>query len=92
MQRLIGPALAALIVIGASLARDLRDGIWAAYIAYDSSVARQLPIGEAPPQRSRRVVVLLVRGLRAEESQLMPALNALRARGAEITLELGAPT
>jgi Type I phosphodiesterase / nucleotide pyrophosphatase len=92
MQRLIGPALAALIVIGASLARDVRDRIWAAYIAYGSTVARQLPIGEAPPQRTRRVVVLIVRGLRADESQLMPTLNALRARGAEVTLELSAPT
>lgn len=92
MQKLIGPALAALIIVGASLARDMRDGLWAAYVAYSSTVARHLPAGEAPPQRTRRVVVLIVRGLRTNESQLMPALNALRARGAEITLELGAPT
>jgi len=81
-------ALAAL----APLAEQARAYLWQAYAGYVSPFLDDLPTGAARPSPSQRVVVVLVRGLRLAESRRMPTLNALRQRGADVTIEARPPT
>ncbi|MCX6017327.1 MAG: hypothetical protein NTZ50_02290 [Chloroflexi bacterium] len=92
MERLLGPLLALLLTLGAWLASDLRGRLWNSYVSYSSPYLVSLPAGEAGPPQTRRIVLLVVRGLTEREAEDMPAMQALRIRGAQATLELDTPT
>ncbi len=76
----------------ATLAEQTRTQLWLGYANYPSPFLENLPTGAARPPLSQRVVVVMVRGLRLAESRQMPALNALRAQGADVTIESKPPT
>jgi hypothetical protein len=92
MDRILGLLFALLAILGSVLAEDTRLRTWRSFIGYDSPYLVPLPAGEPGPAVSRRVVLVVVRGLNAEEAATMPALTALRKRGSHATLTLDAPT
>jgi hypothetical protein len=92
MDRILGLLFALLAILGSVLAEDTRLRTWRSFIGFDSPYLVPLPAGEPGPAVSRRVVLIVVRGLNAEEAATMPALTALRKRGAHATLTLDAPT
>jgi hypothetical protein len=84
--------LALVIIMVASAAGTERDQLWSEYARFTSPFVTQPPVGEPATQHTRRLLVLLVRGLRSTDVESMPALKALGRRGAAITLTLQAPT
>ncbi len=86
-------ALALLIALSAlgSVAKQARTTLWERYAAYTSPFLETWPAGAARPPRTQRIVVVVVHGLRLAESRGMPTLNALRQRGADVTIELTPP-
>ncbi len=91
MRRIIGIALIVVLTALTGLADSTRDQLWQSYGAYTSPFLAELPRGATRQPMSPRVVVVLVRALRLAESRQMPTLNALRERGADITIELSPP-
>jgi hypothetical protein len=85
--------LALLIALSAlgPAAREVRASLWRSYASYRSPFLDAWPAGAARPPRAQRVVVVIVHGLRLDESRRMPTLNALRQRGADVTIELKPP-
>ena len=92
MNRLTGPALAILLTLAGVLAGDLRAQTWAAWRGFTNQALPIVPAGDPTTPQTRKVIVLLVRGLRLSTARSMPTLDALRKRGADVTLELSAPT
>jgi hypothetical protein len=86
-------ALALLVALSAlgSAARQARTLLWERYAAYTSPFLETWPAGAARPPRTQRIVIVVVHGLRLAESRRMPTLNALRQRGADVTIELTPP-
>ncbi|MCS6848427.1 MAG: hypothetical protein RMN52_12035 [Anaerolineae bacterium] len=85
-------ALLVVLTLVTTLARQMRTQLWQRYVNYASPFLGELPSGAPRQPLAQRVVVVLVRGLRLDESRQMPALNALRARGADVTIESRPPT
>lgn len=85
-------ALLIALTLAATFAEQVRAQLWQRYANYTSPFLEPLPSGPSRPPLARRVVVVLVHGLRLDESRQMPALNTWRMRGADITLELRPPT
>lgn len=92
MRRFIGIALIVLLTVLATVAEQTRAQLWQGFESYASPYLGPLPSGSAQQPANRRIVVVLVRGLRLAESRQMPALNTLRERGADVTVELSPPT
>ena len=92
MERALGLLLAILLTLGGVLAEDMHTRMWNSYVGFASPYVVPLPSGELTRADSRRVILLVVRGLTAREATQMPALNALRERGAHATLKLTPPT
>ncbi|MFN3705057.1 MAG: hypothetical protein ACK4WM_03570 [Thermoflexales bacterium] len=92
MKRTVGLVCMVLLTLVAPLAEGVRDQTWERYRTYRSLFQDKPPVGPPPPAMTPRLVVVLVRGLRLEPSRRMPALNQLRARGADIILEQVPPT
>lgn len=92
MRRIIGLALIVALTVIASVAERTMTQLWQGYQSYASPYLQPLPSGSSRSPMSRRLVVVLVHGLRLAESRQMPAANALRARGADITVEAPPPT
>ncbi len=70
----------------------MRDEVWASYRTYASPYLAELPAGTGRPTLSPRVVCVLVRGLRLEESRNLPTLQTLRQQGLDATVALAPPT
>ncbi|MFN4294410.1 MAG: hypothetical protein ACK4JD_09785 [Thermoflexales bacterium] len=85
-------ALLIALTLTATFAEQARARLWKRYANYTSPFLEPLPSGPSRPPLARRVVVALVHGLRLDESRQMPALNAWRARGADVILESRPPT
>jgi hypothetical protein len=80
--------------LAAPLASQLRDALWSNYRNYTSPFLSELPMASSParPALSARVVCVLVRGLRVDESRTLTSLEAIRPRGLDATLALSPPT
>jgi hypothetical protein len=91
MNRLLAPLLALAITALALIAPDLRDTVWDGWQTYRSPYLQPLPTGEVSRPVTRRLVVVLVRGLRERDARDMPTLRVLRGRGADITLQHSGP-
>lgn len=92
MRRTLGIVSIVVLTVVASLAQQARDQLWAHYRDYRSPFPGNAPVGSSRATMSSRVVVALIRGLRLDASRQMPALNALRERGADVVVQLTAPT
>ncbi len=92
LRRLIGIGLMIVLSFAPLLSEALRLHLWEGYREYNTPYLADLPAGPARTPLSARTLVILVRGLRMEESRQLPTLNALRQNGADITVELQAPT
>jgi hypothetical protein len=84
--------LALITVFAAGAAGALRDRLWVEYTRFTSPFVTSPPAGEPATQHTRRMIVVLVRGLRTRDLPAMPALRGLGARGASYTMTLEAPT
>ncbi len=91
MPRPIGLLSAILLSLVGALAERERDDLWVRYNNYRSTYLSALPDSAAMPALTSRVIVLLIRGLRADVSQSMPTLNGLREHGSDYTLQAGTP-
>ena len=92
MRRIIGLILIIVLTIVASLAETVRSNLWASYRDYNSPFLADLPAGNARPAVAQRVVVVLVRGLRLDDSRQMSTLNDLRSRGSDLVIQQDPPT
>lgn len=71
---------------------QLTDFSWNAVVNYQSPFAGPLPPGSGGPPQARRVVLVVVDGLRLDTSRTMDTLNALREQGADFTAWTGQPS
>ncbi|MFC1466501.1 MAG: hypothetical protein ACFLMY_16790 [Candidatus Brachytrichaceae bacterium NZ_4S206] len=85
-------ALLIALTLTATFAEQARAQLWQRYANYTSPFLAPLPSGTSRQPLAQRMVVVLARGLRLVESRQMPALNAWRARGADIIVESRPPT
>ena len=92
IRRTFGLLLLIALSLAPALAKQVRDDLWASYRNYTSPYLAELPAGTARPALSPRVVCVLVRGLRLEESRNLPTLQALRQQGLDATVALAPPT
>jgi hypothetical protein len=92
MRRIIGLVLIIVLTIVASLAETARSDLWVSFRDYNSPYLADLPAGNARPPVTQRVVVVLVRGLRLDDSRQMSTLNDLRARGSDLVVQQDPPT
>ncbi len=92
LRRLIGIGLMIVLSFAPLLSEALRAHLWEGYRGYNTPYLADLPAGPARNPASARTLLILVRGLRMEESRQLPTLNTLRQNGADITVELQAPT
>ena len=92
MRRIIGLVLIIVLTIVASLAETVRSNLWASYRDYNSPYLADLPAGTARQPVTQRVVVVLVRGLRLDDSRQMSTLNDLRGRGSDLVVQQDPPT
>ena len=92
IRRVFGLVLLVVLSFAASLAQQLRGDIWSSYRNYASPWLGELPSGAIRPALTPRVVCVLVRGLRLDESRTMPTLQMLRQRGLDATAALSPPT
>ncbi|MGB9872687.1 MAG: alkaline phosphatase family protein [Anaerolineae bacterium] len=65
---------------------------WDSVVEYQTSYLTNLPRGSAAEPLARRVVLVLVDGLRLDASRNMPRLNELRQRGADLSVRVGQPS
>ncbi len=94
MRRFLGLALVAILTLLAAFADVVRDDLWSRY----RDDARPFVVNVSPdaatlaaPALTPRVILLNIPALRADTSRDMPALNKLRERGADYTLQLQPP-
>jgi hypothetical protein len=92
MRRIIGLVLIIVLTIVASLAETVGNNLWSSYRDYSSPYLADLPAGTARQPVAQRVVVVLVRGLRLDDSRQMATLNDLRGRGSDLVVLQEAPT
>ena len=92
MRRIIGLILIVALTILGSLAETVRNGLWVSYREYISPYLADLPAGVQRQPVAQRVVVVLVRGLRLDDSRQMPTLNDLRGRGSDLVVQHEPPT
>jgi hypothetical protein len=92
MRRIIGLVLIIVLTIVASLAETVRNNVWASYRGYSSPYLADLPAGTPRQPVAQRVVVVLVRGLRLDDSRQMSTLNDLRKRGSDLVIQQDPPT
>ncbi|MCW1967862.1 MAG: hypothetical protein KIH69_007055 [Anaerolineae bacterium] len=90
---MIGLVLIVALTLLAALAQAASGQVWASYANYRSPYLAALPQDTPEPALTSRVIVVLVRGLRADQSRNIASLNRLRERdnSADITLELDPP-
>lgn len=91
LRRYFGFILIVAMTIGGGVAEGIRDGIWSRFQRYASPYLGPLPAGPPPAALASRVVVVVVRDLRSDIARGLPALAALRERGADVTLVHRAP-
>ncbi len=91
-QALAAVAVAVFLVASGYAARRLAEVGWTAVVSYPTPFAIPLPSAPAGPPLVRRAVVVVVDGLRDDASRRMPALNALRSRGAGFVAWTGEPS
>lgn len=91
LRRVIGVCLMVVLSLVPLASEALRAHLWLSFQDYGTPYIADLPAGPARQPVSARTLVILVRGLRMGESRQLPTLNALRQRGADITVELQAP-
>lgn len=65
---------------------------WDSVVEYQTSYLTRLPRGSAAEPLARRVVLVLVDGLRLDASRNMSHLNELRQRGADLSVRVGQPS
>jgi hypothetical protein len=65
---------------------------WDSVVEYQTPYLTDLPRGNAAEPLARRVILVLVDGLRLDASQKMPRLNELRQRGADLSVRVGQPS
>jgi hypothetical protein len=92
MQRLIAFVLALVLMLAGSLADANGAALWTEYTRFTSPFLQQLPAGEQNSAQTRRLILVLVRGLRADTAEMMPVFASLRQRGAGVIVEHEAPT
>jgi len=80
-----------LAVIGYQ-AQNLAMMGWDSVVEYQTPYLTDLPRGNAAEPLARRVVLVLVDGLRLDASRNMPRLNELRQRGADLSVRVGQPS
>jgi hypothetical protein len=80
-----------LAVIGYQ-AQNLAMMGWDSVVEYQTPYLTDLPRGNAAEPLARRVILVLVDGLRLDASQKMPRLNELRQRGADLSVRVGQPS
>jgi len=73
-------------------AQNLAMLSWDAVVEYQTPYLTDLPRGIAAEPLARRVVLVLVDGLRLDASRNMPRLNELRQRGADLSVRIGQPS
>ncbi len=65
---------------------------WDSVVEYQTPYLTNLPRGSAAEPLARRVVLVLVDGLRLDASQNMSRLNELRRQGADLSVRVGQPS
>jgi len=65
---------------------------WNSVVEYQTPYLTDLPRGNAAEPLARRVILVLVDGLRLDASRNMPRLNELRQRGADLSVRVGQPS
>jgi len=65
---------------------------WDSVVEYQTPYLTDLPRGSAAEPLARRVVLILVDGLRLDASRNMSRLNELRQRGADLSVRVGQPS
>lgn len=65
---------------------------WDSVVEYQTPYLTDLPRGNAAEPLARRVILVLVDGLRLDASRNMPRLNELRQRGADLSVRVGQPS
>ncbi len=65
---------------------------WDSVVEYQTPYLTDLPRGSAADPLARRVVLVLVDGLRLDASRNMSRLNELRQRGADFSVRVGQPS
>jgi len=65
---------------------------WDSVVEYQTPYLTDLPRGSAAEPLARRVILVLVDGLRLDASRNMPRLNELRQRGADLSVRVGQPS
>lgn len=65
---------------------------WDSVVEYQTPYLTNLPRGSAAEPLARRVVLVLVDGLRLDASRNMSRLNELRQRGADLSVRVGQPS
>lgn len=73
-------------------AQQLTRFSWDAVVEYRSPFTTPLPRGSGGPALARRVILIVVDGLRLDTSRTMTTLNALRQQGADFTAWTGEPS
>lgn len=93
MRPLIGLILIVVLTLLAALAQATSGQLWESYVNYRSPYLAALPQDAPEPALTARVILVLVNGLRADQSRNIASLNRLRERDntADITLELDPP-
>ncbi len=86
-------ALVLLILAGIGyMAQNLAVMGWDSVVGYQTIYLADLPPGGAAEPLAQRIVLILVDGLRLDASRHMPALNALRRQGADLSVRIGQPS
>jgi hypothetical protein len=65
---------------------------WDSVVEYQTPYLTDLPRGNAAEPLARRVILVLVDGLRLDASRNMSRLNELRQRGADLSVRVGQPS
>ncbi len=65
---------------------------WDSVVEYQTPYLTNLPRGSAAEPLARRVILVLVDGLRLDASRNMSRLNELRQRGADLSVRTGQPS
>lgn len=91
MARYFGLVLIVVLTLASALAGAARAMLWEGFSRYATPFAGELPPGPPREPLAPLVVVVFVRHLSVDESRLLPALNALRERGADVLLEFAPP-
>jgi hypothetical protein len=81
-----------LLLAAAGGARALQSRAWDSVVHYRSPCLSNAEAGTAGPALTSRVLLVLVDGLRLDASRKVPALENLRARGADFVARAGTPS